>query len=149
VHPTSGVVTGTQLVLTFSAAVVCSASCFGFSVIDLTHNQAVGLQFNPTANGTANVIFSLSAPVAPGDQIAVSYQPGNLLDVATSQPIAALVNQPVTNNTLSTEGGGGGGGGCSINCGPPPSATPELNSLGLFASGLLTLIGAQVARRRR
>jgi hypothetical protein len=44
--------------------------------------------------------------------------------------------------------GGAGIGECTLACPPPPSATPELDSSLLFASGLSGLIGYALLRRR-
>jgi hypothetical protein len=69
----------------------------------------------------------------------------------TGEPLAGFTLDGVSIPDLDIPGGGGG---CTIGCGggggggPIPNETPELDSVALFATGLVSL-GGYVALRRR
>ena len=107
---------------------------------------------NGTAGGPANYTLAQIAATCPTARIA-----GFGVNIGSNNPSYAVETDlvdfdgTVYDFELDASGGGddGGGTGCTVDCTPPPpGATPELDSLLLFGSGLSGLGGYAIMRLR-
>jgi len=62
--------------------------------------------------------------------------------------VAATEPRDIELALLAPAAGGGGGGGCTGVCPPRAADTPELSSFALLASGLASLAGSRLRRRK-
>jgi hypothetical protein len=108
---------------------------------------STGLYAGATGSGSIEGTWSTMAACSDAD--------GNPVQLCglSGEPLAAFTLNSVSIPDL--ELGNGGGGGCVVNCGPGgggggqiPGATPELGSVSLFASGLASVGGYILLRRR-
>jgi hypothetical protein len=108
---------------------------------------STGLYAGAHGSGSLDGTWSTTVPCSDAD--------GNPVQTCglSGEPLAAFTLQSVSIPDLEiVTGGGGGGGGCVVSCGPGggtiPGATPELDSVALFGSGLASLGGYLLLRRR-
>jgi hypothetical protein len=106
---------------------------------------STGIYAGATGNGSIEGTWTTTAACTDAD--------GNPVQNCglSGEPLAAFTLQGVSIPDLDI----GSGGGCIVGCGPGgggggpiPSATPELESVSLFASGLAGLGGYLMLRRR-
>ncbi len=108
---------------------------------------STGAYVGATGSGTIDGIWSTTVACVDGDGNAIQQcgLSGEQLGAFTLNSVS-IPNLDIGGNggcTINCGGGGGGGGGGQI-----PGATPELDSIALFGSGLSGLAGYVLLRRR-
>jgi hypothetical protein len=120
-----------------------TAQCFDASHTVQTTVSYAPFDFQVTAGTAATATPTPSLTATPTSTATPT--PGTRTATPTS---TATVVTPTPTPTDTGSGGGGGGGGTGGGGGPGPGATPELDSLILFGSGLAGLAGLARLRFR-
>jgi hypothetical protein len=106
-----------------------------------------------TSGGTAPLTYTWTkngVVLSRGSNVAIADAPdaGTFTYAVVVTDSNGVESSLVQATVLAVSAGGNLPGGCDVNCPPPVSATPELDSLLLFGSGLSGLVGYSLLRRR-